>query len=51
MPNITANHAITYANWSILENPQFARVSACCYGYWDNFCNWWILLSALDNEF
>ena len=30
---------------------QFARVSGCCYGYWDNFGNWCILLIALNNEF
>ena len=29
-------------NSSILENPQFGRVSGCCYGYCDNFCDWWI---------
>jgi len=29
-------------NSSIWENPQFGRVSGCCYGYFDNFCDWWI---------
>ena len=29
-------------NSSILENPQFGRVSGCCYDYCDNFCDWWI---------
>ena len=27
---------------SILENRQFGRVSGCCYGYCDKFCDWWI---------
>ena len=35
-------------NLSILENPQFGRVSGCCYGYCDKFCDWWIKLSALS---
>ena len=34
-------------NSSILENPQFGRVSGCCYGYRDKLCDWWIKLSAL----
>ena len=29
-------------NSSILENPRFGRVSGCCHGYCDNFCDWWI---------
>ena len=29
-------------NSSILENPQFGRVSGCCCSYCDNFCDWWI---------
>lgn len=33
-PNVT--------NFSILENPQFDRLSGCCYGYCDKFCDWWI---------
>ena len=36
------------ANSSILENPQFGRVSGCCYGYCDKLCDWWIKLSALN---
>ena len=41
LPNVT--------NSSILENPQFGRVSGCCYvyGYYDKFCDWWVKLSAL----
>ena len=35
-------------NSSILENPQFGRVSGCCYGYCDKLCDWWIKLSALN---
>ena len=35
-------------NLSILENPQFGRVSGCCYGYCDKFCDWCIKLSALN---
>ena len=27
-------------NSSILGNPQFVRVSGCCYGYCDNVCDW-----------
>ena len=35
-------------NFSILEIPQFFfRISGCCYGYWDLFCDWWIWLSGL----
>ena len=32
-------------NSSILEIPQFtffSRISGCCYGYCDQFCDWWI---------
>ena len=29
-------------NSSILENLRFGRVSGCCHGYCDNFCDWWI---------
>ena len=35
-------------NSSIMENPQFGRVSGCCYGYCDKLCDWWIKLSALN---
>ena len=35
-------------NSYILENPQFGRVSGCCYGYCDKLCDWWIKLSALN---
>ena len=35
-------------NSSILENPQFGRVSGCCYGYWDKLCDWWIKLRAIN---
>ena len=35
-------------NASILKNLQFGRVSGCCYGYCDKFCDWWIKLSALN---
>ena len=34
-------------NLSILENLQFGRVSGCCYGYCDKFCDQWIKMSAL----
>ena len=27
-------------NSSILENPQFGRVSGCCYGYCNKLCDW-----------
>ena len=27
---------------SILENPQFARVSGCSRCYCDKFCDWWM---------
>ena len=33
---------------SILENPQFGKLSGCCYGYCDKLCDWWIKLSALN---
>ena len=33
---------VSVTNSSILENPQFGRVSGCCYGYFDKFCDWWI---------
>ena len=35
-------------NSSILEIPQFCRVSGCCYGCCDKFCDWRIKLSALN---
>ena len=35
-------------NSSIVENPQFRKVSGCCYGYCDKLCDWWINLSALN---
>ena len=35
-------------NSSILENPQFGRVSGRCYGYCDRLCDWRIMLSALN---
>ena len=29
--------------FSIVEIPQFfPRISTCCYGYCDQFCDWWI---------
>ena len=33
---------VSVTNSSILENPQFGRVSGCSYGYFDKFCDWWI---------
>ena len=33
---------VTNSSRSILETAQFGRVSSCCYGYRDNFCDWWI---------
>ena len=35
-------------NSSILENPEFGRVSGCCYGYCDKLCDWCIELSSLN---
>ena len=32
-------------NLSVLEIPQF--FDGCCYGYSDQFCDWWIWLSGL----
>ena len=32
-------------NLSVLEIPQF--FDGCCYGYCDQFCDWWIWLSGL----
>ena len=37
---------VTYS--STLENPQFGKLSGCCYGYCDKLCDWWIKLSALN---
>lgn len=31
-----------------MENPQFGRVSGCCFGYFDKFCDWWIELNAVN---
>ena len=35
-------------NSSTLENPQFGGVRGRCYGYFDNFCDWWTSLSTLN---
>ena len=32
-------------NLSVLEIPQF--FDGCCYGYCDQFCDWWIWLTGL----
>ena len=40
-------HCLNVTNSSILENPQFGRVSGYCSGYCDNFCDWWVQLNAL----
>ena len=26
----------------------FFRISSCCYGYCDQYCDWWIRLSGLN---
>ena len=35
-------------NSSILENPQFGRVSGCCHSYCNKLCDWWIKRSAVN---
>ena len=40
--------SVTNSSRSILEKARFGRVSSYCYGYRDNFCDWWIYLSALN---
>ena len=44
---ILAESLSEITNSSILENPQFGRVSGCCYGYCDKLCDWWIKPSTL----
>ena len=50
-PQFLSQRQSNSTNSSNLENPQFTRLSGCCYGYLDNFCDWWILPSAVNNEF
>lgn len=33
---------------SILEVKQFFRTSGCCYGFIDQFCDWWTQLSGMN---
>ena len=33
---------------STLEIPQLSRISGCCYGYCDQFCDGWIWLKGLN---
>ena len=42
--NYLAESLFKVANSSILENPQFGKVSGCCCGYCDKLWNWWIKL-------
>ena len=37
---LLAESLFKVTNYSILENPQFGRVSGCCYDYCDKLCDW-----------